>query len=78
MMEVTNELESAAMILTSLGVLAVTLRGDFTLAKACADALHDYVTHLPCGPNQAPMMVYYGDEWRFDVVDMWDDDGSVM
>ena len=78
MVEITNELTDDTILLTPLGVLTVALRGDYDTARICADALHDYVFDLPCGPNQAPMIVYYGNEWRFDVVDLWNDDGSVM
>ena len=64
--------------LTPVDVLAVVLNGNYDHAEACANGLFNYVNTLPCGPNQAPMIVYYGNEWRFDVVDLWDDDGSVM
>jgi hypothetical protein len=64
--------------LNPVDVLAVVLNGNYDAAEACALGLFNYANTLPRHPDQIPIMIHLDGEWVFDVVNPWDDDGSVM
>jgi hypothetical protein len=64
--------------LKPVDVLAVVLNGNYDAAEACALGLFNYANTLPRHPGQIPAMIYHDGKWRFDMVNPWDEDGSIM